>query len=119
MLDIQKQKENLLKEKEMLIKELSGLGVYDDETKTFVGKHEDAIDSDDTNDIDEEGDIAEEYETNFATGEILKDRLIDVEDALQKIDNNTYGICEKTGKEIEEDRLIANPAARTCKEAME
>jgi RNA polymerase-binding transcription factor DksA len=41
-------------------------------------------------------------------------RLTDVKDALAKIDAGTYGICETSGEPIEEARLRANPAARTC-----
>ena len=36
--------------------------------------------------------------------------------ALSKIDTGTYGICETCGEEIEEERLMADPAARTCME---
>ena len=36
-------------------------------------------------------------------------------DALERIEKGTYGICEVGNEEIEEDRLNANPAARTCK----
>ena len=32
-----------------------------------------------------------------------------------KMEKETFGICEVCGKEIEEDRLLANPSARTCK----
>jgi DnaK suppressor protein len=37
-----------------------------------------------------------------------------VQDALAKMDEGKYGICEVGGEEIEFDRLVANPAARTC-----
>ena len=30
-----------------------------------------------------------------------------------------YGICENCKKEIENDRLEVNPAAKTCKECMD
>ena len=43
----------------------------------------------------------------------LENRLIDVLSALNKIKNNNYGICEISGSPIEEERLKANPAART------
>lgn len=42
----------------------------------------------------------------------------DVTRALNKIANNTYGICEISGDKIEEDRLEANPSSRTCKKHM-
>ena len=37
-----------------------------------------------------------------------------VERALAKIDNNTYGICDKCGKPISIDRLEALPSANLC-----
>ena len=40
--------------------------------------------------------------------------LGDVEHALKRIDNGTYGVCEACGKPIGDDRLEALPAARFC-----
>src|SRR3954451_11685785 len=40
--------------------------------------------------------------------------LADVEAALQRIDNGTYGSCVACGKPIGDDRLEALPAARFC-----
>lgn len=116
-LDINTQKENLLTEKDMLIRQLSGLGLYDPLTHTFTAEA-DNVDKNIPHDVDEEADMFESFETNSSTGAILRERLADVENALQKIENNIYGICEVMNIPIEEDRLIANPAARTCKQAM-
>ncbi|MGM0568688.1 MAG: TraR/DksA family transcriptional regulator [Elusimicrobiota bacterium] len=41
-------------------------------------------------------------------------RLDAIEDALQKIDEDRYGICEQCGKKIKNDRLKAIPYARMC-----
>jgi RNA polymerase-binding transcription factor DksA len=51
----------------------------------------------------------------------LELRLKDINDALNKIEraDGSYGKCETSGEMIEEDRLMANPAARTCKLHME
>lgn len=38
--------------------------------------------------------------------------LTDVEDALRRVEEGRYGICEATGEPISEERLEANPAAR-------
>lgn len=75
---------------------------------------------DDSVDADPNGvaDKIEEYETNRAIAEDLKTQLGDVDNALAKIEAGSYGICEVSGHEIEEDRLEANPSARTCKEHM-
>ena len=63
----------------------------------------------------EPGDAADRFEelaTNVPLVEELEARLKDVKDALKKMNEGQYGICEKTGGEIPFDRLEANPAAR-------
>jgi RNA polymerase-binding transcription factor DksA len=44
----------------------------------------------------------------------LRDTLNDIDDALAKFDNGTYGRCEVCGEPISDARLEAMPAARTC-----
>ncbi len=61
----------------------------------------------------------EEYESNVAIVNTLESKYQTVISALERIKNNTYGKCLVCGKEIEQDRLEANPAAGTCKEHME
>lgn len=69
-------------------------------------------------DPNEAADKIEEYNEHRAiTGE-LEVRYNDVKAALEKIEGGQYGICEVSGEQIEEDRLEANPAARTCKKHM-
>ncbi len=62
-------------------------------------------------------DRMEELTTNVPLVEELESRLKDVKDALKKMDEGVYGICEKTGREIPFNRLEANPAARTVVES--
>lgn len=45
---------------------------------------------------------------------LLKKKLNEVNIALNKIENNIYGICEESGEPIELKRLLANPTARFC-----
>jgi len=54
------------------------------------------------------------YEQEFTLGLMEKDRklLRDLNDALAKIQNGTYGLCEGTGKPISRARLEAQPWAR-------
>jgi len=54
------------------------------------------------------------YEQEFTLGLMEKDRqlLREIDIALQKIVNGTYGICEGTGKPISRARLEAQPWAR-------
>jgi DnaK suppressor protein len=54
------------------------------------------------------------YEQEFTLGLVEKDRnlLREINHALAKILNGTYGICEGTGKPIAKPRLEAQPSAR-------
>jgi RNA polymerase-binding protein DksA len=54
------------------------------------------------------------YEQEFTLGLVEKDRnlLREINAALAKIQNGTYGICEGTGKPISKPRLEAQPWAR-------
>ena len=56
------------------------------------------------------------FEQEFALGLMDSERklLLEIRDALQRIDNKVYGICEGTGKPISKARLNANPWARYC-----
>lgn len=107
-------KEKLEEEKVRLENELSTIAKPSEQGDTW-----DAINTvvDDSTDADsnEVADKIEEFETNFSIAENLKKELLGVNDALAKIEAGTYGTCEISGEEIEEDRLNANPSARTCK----
>ncbi len=56
------------------------------------------------------------FEQEFALGLMDSDRkiLAEISDALGRIDEGSYGICEGTGKPIPRARLEANPWARYC-----
>jgi DnaK suppressor protein len=43
-----------------------------------------------------------------------RDRIAEVDDALRRLDAETYGICERCGQPIAGDRLAARPFARHC-----
>ena len=75
-----------------------------------------------------DGEVGLEYDSNFADssqvtaerGEAeaiatqLREALDEVEHALAKFDEGTYGRCETCGEPISEARLEAKPAARYC-----
>jgi DnaK suppressor protein len=58
------------------------------------------------------------YEQEFALGLMDSERklLKEIDDALERIEQKTYGICEGTGKKIPKARLKAQPWARYCVE---
>jgi RNA polymerase-binding transcription factor DksA len=64
-----------------------------------------------------QGDIGTETferEKDFSLLEQLEAEIGDLDAALRKIEEGTYGICEVCGKEIEPERLEAVPGTRTC-----
>ncbi len=56
---------------------------------------------------------AERGEVEALSGQ-LTETLTDIEDALAKFDDGTYGECESCHRRIPEARLEAMPAARLC-----
>jgi RNA polymerase-binding protein DksA len=44
----------------------------------------------------------------------LQRHLAEVEAAIERLEDGTYGTCERCGEQIGEARLEARPAARTC-----
>ena len=43
-----------------------------------------------------------------------REKLFEIDEALQRIEDGTYGICEECGKKILESRLRVMPFARLC-----
>ncbi|MFZ2225933.1 MAG: TraR/DksA C4-type zinc finger protein [Candidatus Moraniibacteriota bacterium] len=56
----------------------------------------------------------EEYTENLPVELTLEKNLQDVISALERMEKGTYGFCENCQKEIDLDRLRANPSAKTC-----
>jgi len=55
-----------------------------------------------------------EREKDFSLLEQLEAEIGDLDAALRKVDEGTYGICEICGRPIEPERLEALPGTRTC-----
>lgn len=64
--------------------------------------------------LEDAADQVEEYSTLLSIEHNLELRLKDTDSALEKIKKEKYGICEKCGKEIDEERLNVYPEARLC-----
>ena len=116
-MEIEKYKIALETEFKKLNEEMQELGVKNPEVKGDWVERADDLDtvSSDLNDV---ADRTEEYDERRATLATLEGRYNDVRHALKKIADGNYGICEVSQEPIEEDRLEANPAARTCKAHM-
>jgi RNA polymerase-binding transcription factor DksA len=72
------------------------------------------IDLDFDDNFADSGQVAAEQGENKVLAESLQDQLNDVERALAKIDDGTYGTCATCGKAISDARLEAMPAAQHC-----
>ena len=102
--DIQNLQAQLVKDKEKLWKEIKEL-----ETPTDFGS--DIGDPD-----DEEADTDEEFENTSSAADALRERLADIDDAINKIKTGEYGICEECGRGIELEVLQVAPETGLCME---
>lgn len=103
--------EQLLAERQQLEDEIAGLSggrtsaetFQDDEMTDVVGQHP-----------ADEGSELFEREKNMTLQRNAEASLQQVNDALKKFENGTYGLCEECGKPIGEKRLRALPEATLC-----
>jgi len=115
-MDTAKYKKRLEAEKIKLVNELKTVGRINPDNprdwEPVPGGNDGTLKAD----RNEAADKVEQFEENSAILKELETRYNNVLLALKKIEDGTFGICEISGKKIEEDRLEANPSARTCKE---
>ncbi|MFD2371089.1 TraR/DksA C4-type zinc finger protein [Brevibacillus sp. GCM10020057] len=57
-----------------------------------------------------------EREKDLALDSLDRETLKEIDQALKRMDEGTYGVCTVCGKEIPVERLEALPQAQTCKE---
>jgi RNA polymerase-binding transcription factor DksA len=109
--DNEKFKKRLLDEQVELEEELGGIGQKSPQSpggwEATTGDIK--VDSADENEV---ADKLEELEENAGVVNKLDNQLNEVKAALERIEKDTYGLCEKCGKPIEKERLEANPSAR-------
>lgn len=106
-------KERLTAELENVTEELKSLGIHNPDNKEdWIATPRDSA----VGEADENvgADKAEELEERTAILADLEERYNSINAALARIEAGTYGICEVSGNPIEEERLRANPTARTC-----
>ena len=116
-IDATQYKTRLEGEKKLLEEELSSIGRKNPSNPADWEpvQGETNVDPSDRNEV---ADAIEQYEEHSAILKELETRYNNVLVALKKIEGGTYGICEVGNEEIEQDRLEANPAAKTCKTHM-
>ncbi|MBP9711877.1 MAG: TraR/DksA C4-type zinc finger protein [Candidatus Pacebacteria bacterium] len=117
MIDKKKIKEKLEKEKDVLMEEMGGLGTLNTETGEWEATPEKTdFKETDQNDL---ADRFENFESRSSMISALGPRLNSILRALRGISKESFGKCEVCKKDIEQARLQANPAARTCKKHLE
>lgn len=108
-------KSRLEKELSQVQSELNTVGVQNPENKSDWEAKETEMDvMNATADENESADKIEEYNENRAINDELEINFNNIKRALGKIADGTYGTCEICEAPIEEERLEANPSARTC-----
>lgn len=113
MLNKIKIKENLEKERDVLLGQMRDIGIFDPETNEWDATPEERSSKEsDQNDM---ADRFEDYESRSNMIKVLEARLNSVLDSLKEIEGESFGKCEVCKKNIEMDRMKANPAAKTCK----
>lgn len=100
-----------------LTEELKAIGINDPHNPSDWIAVPEGVDTHEA-DSDLVADVVEEWDGRQALVATLERRFNDIRRALQKIDAGTFGTCEMGNEAIENDRLEANPAARTCKTHM-
>ncbi|MFW0871362.1 MAG: TraR/DksA family transcriptional regulator [Patescibacteria group bacterium] len=115
MTDIQEYKERLEKDKELLKRELGKIAIKNERADGGFQAREDDFSSEPPSlDPVEIGTELESFTRNESITNELEIRYRMVEEALNRIDAGSFGLCVRCGKEIEKERLEANPSAPTC-----
>lgn len=96
-------KARLLDEKESLDRQLADYGAAGDGIDVALGEG-----------FADSGQATAERTEALGIVETLRMQRAEVAAALQRIDGETYGICENCGNEIAPARLEAVPSARLC-----
>ena len=56
---------------------------------------------------------------NFILSDRERVKLKQIDDALERLDDGSYGVCESCGLEIAEERLGAMPFSRLCRDCQQ
>ncbi|OGZ18966.1 MAG: hypothetical protein A2175_01400 [Candidatus Nealsonbacteria bacterium RBG_13_42_11] len=64
--------------------------------------------------LEKAADEVEEYSTLLPIEHGLETKLQNINLALEKVQKEKYGVCEKCGKEIEIEKLKISPETRLC-----
>ncbi len=71
---------------------------------------------DDVDDLEEETDETEELVNREGVRAAFTEELVTIQNALQRIDQGTYGVCTKCDGVIDQEVLAAEPASSLCRQ---
>lgn len=114
MKDYTRELEELL---DNVTKELKSIGIHNPENPADWIAVPEGVDANES-DTDLVADVVEEWDERSALVATLERQYNDVNRALKKIAEGTFGTCEICGGAIETERLEVNPSARSCKAHM-
>lgn len=110
--------EELQEFKELILAKLAkAQEEYDSLRASMVGNSNDTADTSPTFKALEEGANVLGREEAARLCERQRKFIVNLQNALMRIENKTYGICRQTGKLIPKERLRAVPHATLCIEA--
>ena len=113
--DFEQIKNKLTQEKEAILAELNKIAVPnknipgDWQSKFPYGNGDSGTAS-----LERQADEVEEYTTRLPLERNLETKLALVNAAIAKIDNGSYGKCEKCRQDIPVERMEINPEAKFC-----
>lgn len=111
----EKLKKELLDQKKKIEKHLNE---FADKDKSVPGnwktRYTQIGDNKDDDSIEDATDQVEKYSNLLSIEHSLEKELQNINSSLKKINSKDFGICEKCGKPISEDRLKINPSAQIC-----
>ena len=82
----------------------------------------DGVPSADAQTVNDIGDVAQVSELRDLAVETrgrIAERISRITAALERVDEGTYGVCERCGEEIQAARLDAIPEAELCRDCQE
>ena len=107
-------KKKLQEEQSLLLEELKSLGTQNPKhSDDWITAQKDKLSEADPNVV---ADRVEDYGVARSTLAQLETRLKKVKEALVRIEDGTYGVCTSCQEVISDERLMANPAANTCRD---
>jgi len=112
---LEKIKKDLSVRKEQIEKELASFTKKDEFIKdNYRSEFPDYGDKEDEN-----AEEIAQYTDNLSIEFSLEKTLRDINKALKRIEDGSYGKCAYCGQEIAEDRLMARPTSNACVECKE